>query len=247
MRAGIAGGPCPHIRGKSGQNYAAAMRSFEIALYHSCVDAGDGMGWTCVRCDKRFEDKHNPWRTRKFCSRACCQAHQSRPPLEYACAYCKKTFMSRDRRRGMNLKHFCSRVCQYKGQDYLRKNFNEPLSAHPRWKGGKWTSKTDGYVYLTVAADFPGAVKHGKSHYIQEHIKVIQDALGKILRDDETVHHRNGIRDDNALGNLELRSGNHGVGATAYTEDVNRLIVELAKARNRTVVAYEYLPNQSDC
>lgn len=39
------------------------------------------------------------------------------------------------------------------------------------------------------------------------------EAIGRPLRDDETVHHLNGDRADNRLENLELRSGRHGKGA----------------------------------
>jgi hypothetical protein len=68
------------------------------------------------------------------------------------------------------------------------------------WRGGITFHKA-GYVMRRT----PGQPRaRQRSPYVFEHILVMEESLGRYLLPDETVHHLNGVKDDNRIENLEL-------------------------------------------
>jgi hypothetical protein len=68
------------------------------------------------------------------------------------------------------------------------------------WNGGKYIDRLNGYVKVH-SPDHPSANNRG---YIFEHRLVMEKSLGRYLRKNEIIHHRNKRKDDNRADNLEL-------------------------------------------
>lgn len=99
---------------------------------------------------------------------------------------------------------YCLKSGDTKSCGCLRKESNSRYKTgalHPLWKNGKCNG-SDGYVRFS----------HGPNKGMLEHRFIMEQYLGRKLLLPETVHHRNGIRDDNRLENLELWASNHSDG-----------------------------------
>lgn len=111
---------------------------------------------------------------------------------------------------------------------WLHKFKIETRKGTPSWKGGRFL-KNDGYAVLRISGllkvicYYPNKSKFTKKDlslakqmcttlYILEHRLFMAMQLKRPLESWEEVHHKNGIRDDNSLENLELRMTKHGAG-----------------------------------
>jgi hypothetical protein len=99
------------------------------------------------------------------------------------CQICKKEF-----KRKWKTHRFCSVDCKNIGMKNHR-----PYN----WKGGMYKHK--GYI-LKLVKEHP----FNRDGYVYEHRLVVEKSLGRFLKEDEVVHHKNGIRNDNRIENLKL-------------------------------------------
>src|SRR3990167_6443692 len=88
-----------------------------------------------------------------------------------------------------------------KSQDILEgvtSRMNRSGSRNSRWKGGRRKRK-DGYI-LVYSPGHPYACKN----FVLEHRLVMEQHISRHLPPNELVHHKNEIKDDNRIENLEI-------------------------------------------
>ena len=94
-------------------------------------------------------------------------------------------------------------------------NDNRQGSNNPNWKGG-YTTDHHGYIRIanTLAEKLYPHAKLYQGAQSLLHRCVMEEHLGRPLRSNESVHHKNSIKTDNRLENLELRAAYHGKGTS---------------------------------
>lgn len=114
--------------------------------------------------------------------------------------------------------HYSSGLCQFHyHRRYQGRDLDEPRKRHPAVAGVTKRKTKAGYVHVWL----PGHPNAFGTGWVTEHRYVMEQAIGRPLLDEETVHHKNGVRDDNRLENLELWGGMHPAG-----QRVEDLVVE---------------------
>lgn len=156
----------------------------------------------CLVCDAFFFPSKGHKTTQKYCCRKCgCNARHrlSRGlPIKNSllhCAVCEKDFYQKRANNNQYCCHDCKRLAASRRL--------QGVSV----KGPKKHIKGSGYItsqgYKILSRRHPNSSKRGQ---ILEHVLVMATHLGRALRKDESVHHKNGVRHDNRLENLELWS-----------------------------------------
>lgn len=175
---------------------------------------------TCVQCGKNFLVIKNV--TGNFCSRKCWYENnkkQTEVRKTKICPICNKTFVQNHVDQ-----IYCGNECRYESSLVAKRNTHcercgKPLDpkCHPRVRfcshscAAKHSHKM--YSFGTKKVLVGSRRKEKKSGYVMiktengwkaEHRFVMENHLNRELLKNESVHHKNGIKDDNRVDNLEL-------------------------------------------
>ena len=110
------------------------------------------------------------------------------------CKICGKDFYRMPSELIRKHPQYCSLKCR-KIDGYIPNNKGEKS---PLWKGG--TSHVKGYIYMKS----PNHPNRNSGGYVAQHRLIMEKKIGRYLLKTESIHHKNGIKDDNKIGNLEL-------------------------------------------
>lgn len=97
------------------------------------------------------------------------------------------------------------------------------------WRGGR-IKDSRGYIHVKLSpGDFFYSMASSCQHYVLEHRLVMAKQLGRCLHRWEMVHHRNHVKDDNNVSNLQLVSDDRHGQITILENEIARLKVRLAR------------------
>lgn len=155
----------------------------------------------CLICDKDFFTHPHIIKNGdgKYCSKKC--YHQSWIGKKHSQKSKDKMSFSRKGDKNWNYgKHLSIEV---KKKIAIKARIQCAGNGNPNWRGGVH-QESNGYI-LIYKPEHPHPTTR---HYVYKHRLVMEKKLGRYLKPEEIVHHKNGIVSDNKIKNLQLFKNN---------------------------------------
>jgi hypothetical protein len=157
----------------------------------------------CKECEKEFQEKVS---FEKYCSEICAKKYHYRKEInrrrtdqEYRIKRNKREIDRRQKKRqedpAIKRKHAEDEKARYRKKNGI--NSDADLKCAPKGSG---TITSHGYRQI-ISHGHPNCRRDGSMF---EHVYIMSQHIGRRLIKGETIHHRNGIRDDNRIENLEI-------------------------------------------
>jgi hypothetical protein len=146
----------------------------------------------------------------------------------------RKEYLARRPVKEIAKEYGCSAPAIYRRLHELGivRNRSEALQGRIPWNRRGQYKDSQGYIYIQLPKDSPFLQMMTGARYVREHRLVMAQHIGRPLKRWEVVHHRNKIKGDNRIENLELfPNESHHQSVTRLETDNERLRGELVKCR----------------
>lgn len=169
----------------------------------------------CIVCGKEFYKKLSEsikyWESKRFCSAECGNISK-RKRVKLVCIVCGKEFEVTNSRKEAK---YCSLECNYTKKPYWTGKKRPDISEKAKlWANDRFANcrtqkgecRNTGRTHIKTLGDKnqPYSIITINGKNIKKHRYIIENIIGRKLKNSEIIHHINGDKQDNRIENLYI-------------------------------------------